>query len=164
MSRSFRHAAVAALAVVQAATLPAAGCAQTSAQRGDLPPEVVAGALVYLCVQSHLPAAERQPSEIVLEPQARSLTVSGQLNGTGGYFSYSIANGESFYARQEPGATVMQVEAALSVANPLRGREPTLNAPDRTVTAMRPETKARIDGIARCVGLDPDYVPGGLRI
>lgn len=163
MSRSFRHAAVAALAVVQAA-LPLASKAQVPESRSDVPPEVVAGALVYLCVQSHLPAAERQPSEIVLEPQARSLTVSGQLNGTGGYFSYSIANGESFYARQEPGATVMQVEAGLSVANPLRGRESTLNAQDRTVTAMRPETKARIDGIARCVGLDPDYVPGGQRI
>lgn len=163
MSKSFRRAAVAALAVVQAA-LPVAGSAQVTEQRSEVPPEVVAGALVYLCVQSHLPAAERQPSEIVLEPEQRSLTVTGQLNGTAGFFSYSIANGESFYARQEPGVAVMQVEANLSVANPLRGREGTLNAPDMTVTAMRPDTKARINGIARCVGLDPDYVPGGQRV
>ncbi len=163
MSKSFRRAAIAALAVVQAA-LPVAGSAQILEPRSELPPEVVAGALVYFCVQSQLPAAERQPSEIVLEPSQNRLTVTGQLNGTAGFFSYSVANGESFYARQEPGANVMQVEAKLSAANPLRGREATLSASDRTVTAMRPETKARIEGIARCVGMDPDYVPGALRI
>lgn len=163
MTNSFRRAAVAALAVVQT-TLPVAGSAQIPESRSELPPEVVAGAMIYLCVQTQLPAAERQPSEIILEPERQRLTVTGQLIGSTGFFSYNIANGESFYARQEPGANVMQVEAKLSAANPLRGRENTLSAPDRTVTAMRPETKARIDGIARCVGMDPDYVPGALRI
>lgn len=168
MQRLFKYAVAATVTAAQLAT-PAQAVIAPNISPRERSAETGADAAVRQivhCVQRALPESEQQVGVIHARQAENQLSIMGVANDGVTVFEYSVSHGISLYTRQTPGVagSVTTVEASLPVGHPLKGKEAMLNRSDATFAPMRPETRARIGGIAQCVGVDPNQVPGGLTI